>query len=121
MAKTTKTLSVIAVALLLSCGGVLAAEDIENGKKLYAEECASCHGDYGEVSNEVVPNILGQYPGYMLTQMAAFLSDDPKTSRRGIAGSLKRSILIGLSVQDIKDIVAYLGTIKYRVDRKSVV
>jgi len=117
--KTSKTLSVCALALMLSCGGVLAAENIENGKKLYAQECASCHGDHGEVSNEVVPNILGQYPGYMLTQMAAFLSDDPKTARRGIAGSLKRSILIGISVQDIKDIVAYLGTIKYKVEGAS--
>jgi cytochrome c553 len=92
-----------------------AEDNPENGKFLFAEHCAVCHGKYGEVSNEVIPNILGQYKGYMLTQMQAFLSDDPKSARGGIAGSLKRSILLDLSVQDIKDIVEYLGTVEYRV------
>lgn len=101
--------------LVLYPGVTLALDDIENGKQLYARECATCHGAYGEVSNEVVPNILGQYSGYMLTQMQAFLSDDPKDARGGIAGSLKRSILSNISVQEIQDIVAYLGTIKYTV------
>jgi cytochrome c553 len=93
----------------------LAEENPENGKSLFAEHCAVCHGEYGEISNEVIPNILGQYKGYMLTQMQAFLSDDPKSARGGIAGSLKRSILLDLTVQDIKDIVDYLGTIDYKI------
>lgn len=102
-------------ALVLYPVVTLAQDNIENGKQLYARECATCHGAYGEVSNEVVPNILGQYSGYMLTQMQAFLSDDPKNARGGIAGSLKRSVLLNISVQEIRDIVAYLGTIKYTV------
>ncbi len=92
-----------------------AEEDADNGKTLFAEKCAVCHGEYGQVSNHVVPNILGQYPGYLLTQMQAFLSDDPKSARGGVAGGLKRSILLDLSVQDIKDIVDYLGTIEYQI------
>lgn len=92
-----------------------AAEDLQNGKVIFTEQCAVCHGEYGEASNEVVPNILGQYPGYLLTQMQAFLSDNPKTARGGIAGNLKRSILLELSVQDIRDVIAYLGSIEYRV------
>jgi cytochrome c553 len=92
-----------------------ADENIDNGKVLYAEHCSVCHGQYGEISNNVVPNILGQYKPYMLTQMQAFLSDDPKSARGGIAGSLKRSILLELSVQDIKDVVDYLGTIDYKI------
>jgi len=91
------------------------AADMENGQAIYKERCATCHGAYGEVSTPVVPNILGQYPGYLLSQMAAFLADDPKESRRGTAGQLKRSILSELDVQDIQDIVAWLGTIRYRV------
>jgi cytochrome c553 len=104
-------------AIVISCLSCIAqaAEDLENGKKLFEQECAICHGPHGEVSNDVVPNILGQYPGYMLTQMNAFLSEDPKSSRRGIAGSLKRSILLNISVQDIKDIVAHLDTLEYTV------
>jgi cytochrome c553 len=105
--------SVFIGALLLSIN--LYAEDINNGKEVYDKFCSSCHGSYGEISNDVIPNILGQYPGYLLTQMAAFLADDPNEARRGIAGKLKRSILLDLATQDIKDVVAYLGTIEYKV------
>lgn len=117
---TMKIISFCTVTLLMlpgltSAQGTLAQSNIENGKEVYARECASCHGQYGEVSNDVVPNILGQYSGYMLTQMQAFLTDDPKEARGGIAGSLKRSILSNIAVQDIKDIVAYLGTIEYTI------
>jgi len=107
---------VAVVPILLVCLAAANAEqDTENGKTLFADRCAVCHGKYGEVSNEVIPNILGQYPAYMLTQMQAFLSDDPKNARGGVAGSLKRSILLDLSVEDITDIVAYLGTIDYKI------
>jgi cytochrome c553 len=108
-------LTVVLVLFFLVDTPVFADEDLANGTTLFSEVCAVCHGDYGEISNEVIPNILGQYPGYLLSQMQAFLSDDPKSARGGIAGSLKRSILLELSVQDIQDIVAYLGTIEYKV------
>ena len=107
----------LVICLLLSVAGmtVYAEDNVENGKNLYARDCAVCHGDYGEVSNSVIPNLLGQYPGYMLTQIEAFLSDDPKNARGGIAGSLKRSILLDHSVQDIRDIIVYLDSIEYKV------
>lgn len=103
------------IGALLLCNNLYAGENVNNGKAVYDKVCSSCHGRYGEISNDVIPNILGQYPGYLLTQIAAFLADDPKESRRGVAGNLKRSILLDLSVQDIKDIVAYIGTIEYKI------
>ena len=106
---------VLLTAVFLFSANLHAEEDLKNGKAVYIQECATCHGEYGEVSNEVIPNILGQYPAYLLTQMAAFLADDPKESRRGVAGNLKRSILSGLAVEDVQDVVAYLGTIKYKI------
>ena len=106
---------VVLTGVVLFSSNLYAEADLSNGKEVYIQECATCHGEYGEVSNEVVPNILGQYPAYLLTQMAAFLADDPKESRRGVAGSLKRSILSGLTVDDIQDVVAYLGTIQYKI------
>ena len=116
MSKSVACFRLVAIATLsVMATAANADESTENGKTLFAEHCAVCHGEYGEVSNEVIPNILGQYEGYMLTQMQAFLSDDPKSARGGIAGSLKRSILLELSVQDIKDVVAYLGTIDYEI------
>jgi cytochrome c553 len=102
-------------ASLILFNGLCLAEDLANGKAIYLKVCASCHGQYGEVSNEVIPNILGQYPGYLLTQMAAFLSDDPKQARQGVAGNLKRSILSEISVEDIEDIVAWLDTVEYTI------
>jgi cytochrome c553 len=92
-----------------------AEDDIDNGKKLYGRYCASCHGQYGEVSNDVIPNILGQYPGYMLSQLSNFVSPDPKTGRRGVAGDLKRSVLLEMTVQDFRDVVTYLDSIDYKV------
>ena len=106
---------VLLTAAFLFSGILYADADLNNGKAVYIQECATCHGEYGEVSNEVIPNILGQYPAYLLTQMAAFLADDPKESRRGVAGNLKRSILSGLTVEDVQDVVAYLGTIEYKI------
>ena len=106
---------VVLTGVVLFSSILYAEADLSNGKAVYKQECATCHGDYGEVSNDVIPNILGQYPAYLLTQMAAFLADDPKESRRGVAGNLKRSILSGLTVEDVQDIVAYLGTIKYKI------
>jgi cytochrome c553 len=107
--------SVFFLSALLLCNNLYATEDEINGKAIYDGLCSTCHGLYGQVSNDVVPNILGQYRGYLLTQMAAFLTDDPKNARGGVAGNLKRSILLDLTVQDIKDVVAYLGTIKYKI------
>jgi cytochrome c553 len=103
------------IGALLLCSQLYAGENVTNGKAVYGKACSSCHGRYGEISNDVIPNILGQYPGYLLTQMAAFLADDPKEARRGVAGNLKRSILLDLTVQDIKDVIAYLGTIEYKI------
>ena len=112
----SKSLSIATLTMLVLCASSsVAEENFDNGKNLFAEHCVVCHGEYGEVSNEVIPNILGQYEGYMLTHMQAFLSDDPKSARGGIAGSLKRSILLELSVQDIRDVISYLGTINYKV------
>jgi cytochrome c553 len=108
-------LSAVGILVLLLLASPAAAEDLANGRALFAEKCAACHGSFGEVSNDVIPNLLGQYPAYLLSQMQAFLSDDPKQARRGVAGSLKRSILLDLSVQDIQDVVAHVDSIEYRV------
>jgi cytochrome c553 len=111
----TPSLAIYATLLLTTFIAPAAAEDTANGSALFAENCAVCHGAHGEISDDVVPNILGQYPGYLLTQMQAFLSDDPRAARAGVAGSLKRSILLDLSLDDIRDIVSWLGTIEYKV------
>lgn len=113
--KVLRMMCMVAGAWLALMALTLANDDLTNGKKLFSQYCASCHGEYGEVSNEVVPNILGQYPGYVLTQLAAFASNDPDSTRGGPAGDMKRSILLELSVPEFRDIVAYLESIPYEV------
>jgi cytochrome c553 len=44
-------------------------EEFAQGKQLYMENCAKCHGDNGEGSNEkFYPRINGQHYNYMLRQ-----------------------------------------------------
>lgn len=110
--------SVVLMALcvmFLFTGQAQSTDNLKRGKALYDSECASCHGQHGEVSDDVIPNLLGQYPGYMLSQLAAFASNDPDSSRGGIAGDMKRSILLELTGQDMRDIVTYLDSIDYKV------
>jgi cytochrome c553 len=112
---------VLLLTVMLSAGFANAqeADNPENGAALYAKNCASCHGAYGEVSNDVIPNILGQYPSYVLQQLAFFVDPDPKSARGGTGGDIKRSILLELTIQDFRDIVSYLDTIPYEVTGES--
>ena len=77
-----------------------ADENLANGETLFADHCAVCHGDHGEISNEVIPNILGQYPGYMLTQMQAFLSDEAKA--KSLSQALKQGGKFAETVKKIQ-------------------
>ena len=47
-------------ACLMIFSGLCFAEDLANGKAIYLEVCASCHGQYGEVSNDVIPDTQGK-------------------------------------------------------------
>ncbi|MEP3428020.1 MAG: c-type cytochrome [Roseibium sp.] len=113
----TVRFSIVLLITILVAGVAKAQEpdSPENGASLYSQNCASCHGDYGEVSNDVIPNILGQYPGYVLQQLAFFVDPDPSSARGGVSGDIKRSLLLELTIQDFRDIVTYLDTVPYDV------
>lgn len=49
----------------------------EEGRKA-AFFCANCHGDAGHSKYPEVPNLAGQHPAYVLTQIDAFLSGKRK-------------------------------------------
>ncbi|PVV08022.1 MAG: cytochrome C [gamma proteobacterium symbiont of Ctena orbiculata] len=47
--------------------------DIQNGRKIYRKECASCHGREGLGDNEkAVPMLAGQYTNYLWRQVKKY-------------------------------------------------
>lgn len=53
-----------------SDGRAVDSETLSLGAKLYAANCASCHGPQGQGNGEdAVPMLAGQHPAYLLRQM----------------------------------------------------
>ena len=85
----------------------LHAGDIERGRRLYAKECASCHGrdGYGD-RVRTVPQLTGQHSAYLKRQIMEFragtrIHDDPADAR----------IFNAYGETDIDDILAHLSTL----------
>ena len=49
-------------------------DDIAEGKELAQTSCAACHGTEGISANEGVPNLAGQRPAYLYTELKAYQS-----------------------------------------------
>lgn len=90
--------------------------DLSNGKQLFKEECAYCHGANGRGKTRF-PMLVGQYTNYLQKQIDAYRKgerphddadddedDKPKSKKPGVA----TGVLTRLSEQDIKDILAYI-------------
>jgi len=90
--------------------------NLDNGKKLYKEECAYCHGQTGKGIGRF-PMLVGQYTNYLQRQMDAYLKGerphDQVASEEGEEEKLKArpegvGVLGRLTKQDIDDILAYI-------------
>jgi cytochrome c553 len=69
-------------------------------------QCSICHGqDLMGLAN--VPGIAGRSPSYMMRQ----LYDMKSGTRRGFWSELMQPVIAGLTVDDMRDIVAYLASI----------
>jgi len=49
-------------------------DDIAEGKELAQTSCAACHGAEGISATKGVPNLAGQRPAYLYTELKAYLS-----------------------------------------------
>lgn len=92
--------------------------DLENGGRLYKEECAYCHGADGRGKTRF-PMLVGQYTNYLQKQIGAYLKgerphdqiaddeddDDPPKAKKKNAGL---GVLGRLSEKDIRDILAQI-------------
>ena len=78
---------------------------VEAGARLYARECAGCHGKKGEGDpNRAIPPLTGQYSAYLKRQIKAFAEgrrqhDDPRDA----------AIFASFSEGEIDDILAWLS------------
>jgi len=79
--------------------------NLEIGASLYRQRCARCHGLTGR-GQGIFPAVAGQYPGYAVTQMAAF-----KAASRD-QHSIMRDVAKGLSDNDLRLIADYLAGLK---------
>jgi len=91
--------------------------DLANGKRLYQEECAYCHGVDGRGKTRF-PMLVGQYTNYLQKQINAFVKgerphdkvaddDEEEDDKRKPAG-VQRGVLNRLAEKDIQDILAYI-------------
>jgi cytochrome c553 len=69
-------------------------------------QCSVCHGA-DLMGLAFVPGIAGRSPSYMMRQ----LYDMKRATRRGLWSELMQPVIADLSVDDMRDIVAYLASI----------
>lgn len=91
--------------------------DLANGKRLYDEECAYCHGVDGRGKTRF-PMLVGQYTNYLQKQIAAYLKgerphdkvadDEEEEEKSSQPKAVPLGVLNRLKEKDIQDILAHI-------------
>lgn len=93
--------------------------DLDNGKVLYKENCAHCHGQTGKGSSRF-PMLVGQYTDYLLRQIELYLKgvrphdtvvdDEEDDGSKSQASRKTRNVgVLGrFAEKDLNDILAYI-------------
>ena len=79
---------------------------IPEGKRLFLERCASCHGEDGR-SSEGYAKLAGQRPDYTVKMLQDFKSQSGRRSNPWMTG-----VSVGLSNQQMEAIAAYLANME---------
>lgn len=93
-----------AIAMLCINPVALAAGDAQAGKAKSAI-CVACHGVDGNGINPTFPNLAGQVPGYIKSQLLLFKQDKRKDP-------IMASMAKPLSVEDMQNLDAYYSSLK---------
>jgi mono/diheme cytochrome c family protein len=94
-----KVLAGIAIAAMLCLvGSITRAQDAANGEKTYKAKCAACHG----------PNAEGK-PALKAPAIKGKNADE---IQKQISTSPKHATLKSLTADQVKELAAYLGTLK---------
>jgi cytochrome c553 len=97
-------LSIISL-FALSLSSLAFSADIEAGKIIANQRCASCHGAAGISPNDLWPNLAGQKATYLEKQIKAFRDktrNDPMMS----------AISAGITDEQATNIAAYFAQLK---------
>jgi cytochrome c553 len=76
--------------------------DLENGKTIYQDRCADCHGTTG-LGKARFPMLVGQYTNYLRRQIDEYIRGD-----RVHEDDESKGILARISERDINDVLAYI-------------
>jgi len=96
------------IVLAVSYSGVVSAAGDAEAGKIKSVPCAACHGADGNSAIPVNPNLAGQVPGYIASQLRAF-----KEGER--ANAIMAGQVINLSEQDMYDLDAYYASLPAKV------
>jgi cytochrome c553 len=82
--------------------------DIDNGQRIFQQDCGSCHARDG-MGRGRIPRLVGQYTGYLRRQMDLFIKgerphDRDEEVRQGVFDRIKDA--------DLNDVLAYLTAIQ---------
>ena len=100
--KTVRTL-MLATALSPISGTTLAA-DLEAGKAKVQAVCAACHGANGVSVSDAIPNLAGQRPVYLESQLKALKDGSRKAP-------VMNAIAAQLSPAEMADVAAYFASL----------
>lgn len=90
--------------LLIPVSPLARAADADAGHRYFNAHCTACHGPMGISRQANIPNLAGQKPQYLMTQLKDF-----RDGKR--AGTMMPSMAKPLSDSEIEDIAAYVATL----------
>lgn len=91
----------------LGSRGIGSGEFVEEGSRIYAEKCQSCHGrDAKGDSAQGIPRLAGQHYGYLMRQMY-----DAVDGRRPAMPPLHSKRIAPLDFQQVRAVADYLSRI----------
>jgi cytochrome c553 len=95
---------VLGLCVVLAVAPASQAADIEAGKAKVATVCAACHGATGVSVSDAIPNLAGQRPAYLETQLKALKDGTRKNP-------LMNAMAVQLSAADIENVAAYFSSL----------
>jgi cytochrome c553 len=89
--------------------GIGGGEFVEDGRRIYAGECQSCHGTDAQGTDDGIPRLAGQHYGYLMRQMY-----DAVDGRRPALSRLHGKRIAPLDFEQIRAVADYLARIGWQ-------